>query len=122
MPERVKSRGLVADDLPAPPSLIDIALQDAGYDFVLAADGKAATEQAHATRPDLVVLDVGMPLMNGDEVHRALRRDPRTRYIPVVFVTAQRTTAAMAARLRNGADDYIAKPFDLDEPRARAPL
>jgi len=119
MPERVKSRVLVADDDPSTRALIDMALQEAGYDCVLAADGKAALEQASATRPDLVVLDVSMPLMNGDEVHRELRRDPRTRYIPVVFVTAKRTTGEMAARLRNGADDYVAKPFDIDELVAR---
>jgi len=119
MPEPVKSRVLVADDDPSTRALLDMALQEAGYDCVLAADGRAALEQARATRPDLVVLDVGMPLLTGDEVHRELRRDPRTRYIPVVFVTAKRTTAEMAARLRNGADDYVAKPFDVDELVAR---
>jgi diguanylate cyclase (GGDEF)-like protein len=119
IPERVKSRVLVADDDPSTRALIDMALQESGYDCVLAADGKSALEQARATRPDLVVLDVGMPFMTGDEVHRELRRDPRTRYIPVVFVTAKRTTGEMAARLRNGADDYIAKPFDIDELVAR---
>ena len=93
-------RVLVAEDDPSTRELIDIALQDAGYDCVLAADGRAALEQARATRPDLVLLDVGMPVMTGDEVHRELRRDPRTRYIPVVFVSAKRTTAEMAARLR----------------------
>jgi diguanylate cyclase (GGDEF)-like protein len=115
----MKSRVLVADDDPSTRALIDMALQEAGYDCVLAADGKAAIEQARTTRPDLVVLDVGMPFMTGDEVHRELRRDPRTRYIPVLFVTAKRTTAEVAARLRNGADDYIAKPFDVDELVAR---
>jgi len=119
MPEPVKSRVLVADDDPSTRALLDMALQEAGYDCVLAADGRAALEQARATRPDLVVLDVGMPLLTGDEVHRELRRDRRTRYIPVVFVTAKRTTAEMAARLRNGADDYVAKPFDVDELVAR---
>lgn len=109
----------MADDDPSTRALIDMALQEAGYDCVLAADGKAAVEQARATRPDLVVLDVGMPFMTGDEVHRELRRDPHTRYIPVVFVTAKRTTAEVAARLRNGADDYVAKPFDVDELVAR---
>jgi diguanylate cyclase (GGDEF)-like protein len=99
--------------------MIDVALQDAGYDCVLAADGKAALEKARTTRPDLVLLDVGMPLMTGDEVHRELRRDPRTRYIPVVFVTAKGATAELAARLRNGADDFVAKPFDIDELVAR---
>jgi diguanylate cyclase (GGDEF)-like protein len=113
------SRVLVADDDPSTLAMIDMALQDAGYDCVLASDGMAALEQARATRPDLVLLDVGMPVMSGDEVHRELRRDPRTRYIPVVFVTAKRTTAEMAARFRNGADDYVAKPFDIDELVAR---
>src|SRR5688572_12456897 len=115
----MKSRVLVADDDPSTRALIDMALQEAGYDCVLAADGQSALDQARATRPDLVVLDVGMPFMTGDEVHRELRRDPRTRYIPVLFVTAKRTTAEVAARLRNGADDYVAKPFDVDELVAR---
>ncbi len=115
----MKSRVLVADDDPSTRALINMALQEAGYDCVLAADGRSALEQARAMRPDLVVLDVGMPFMTGDEVQRELRRDPRTRYIPVVFVTAKRTTAEMAARLRNGADDYVAKPFDVDELVAR---
>jgi diguanylate cyclase (GGDEF)-like protein len=115
----MRSRVLVADDDSATRTLIDMALQDAGYDCVLAADGQSALKQARAIRPDLIVLDVGMPLLSGDDVHRELRRDPRTRYIPVVFVTAKRTTGEMAARLRNGADDYIAKPFDIDELVAR---
>lgn len=115
----MRSRVLVADDDSATRTLIDMALQEAGYDCVLASDGQSALQQARAIRPDLIVLDVGMPLMTGDDVHRELRRDPRTRYIPVVFVTAKRTTGEMAARLRNGADDYIAKPFDVDELVAR---
>jgi diguanylate cyclase (GGDEF)-like protein len=109
----------VAEDDASTLAMIDMALQDAGYSCLLATDGRAALEQARATRPDLVLLDVGMPVMTGDEVHRELRRDPRTRYIPVVFVTAKRTTGDMAARLRNGADDYVAKPFDIDELVAR---
>jgi len=115
MPPRV----LVADDDPSTRALIDLALQEAGYDCVLAADGKAALEQARATRPDLVVLDVTMPFLSGDEVQRELRRDRRTRYIPVVFITAKRTTAELTARFRNGADDYVSKPFDIDELVAR---
>jgi len=115
MPPRV----LVADDDPSTRGLIDLALQEAGYDCVLAADGKAALEQARATRPDLVVLDVAMPFLSGDEVQRELRRDRRTRYIPVVFITAKRTTAELTARFRNGADDFVSKPFDIDELVAR---
>jgi diguanylate cyclase (GGDEF)-like protein len=113
------SRVLVAEDDAATGTMIDLALQEAGYDCVVAADGRTALELARRSRPDLVVLDVGMPILSGDEVHRELRRDPRTRFIPVVFVTAKRTTAEMAARLRNGADDFVAKPFDIDELVAR---
>jgi diguanylate cyclase (GGDEF)-like protein len=119
IPERMGGRVLVADDDVSTRALIDLALDEAGYECILVGDGRAALEAARATRPDLVVLDVGMPLLSGDEVHRELRRDPRTRYIPVVFVTARRTTGDMATRLRNGADDYIAKPFDIDELVAR---
>ena len=115
----MRPRVLVADDDPSTRALIDLALQEAGYDCVLAADGKAALEQARATRPDLVVLDVAMPFLSGDDVQRELRRDRRSRYIPVVFVTAKRTTAEMTARFRNGADDFVAKPFDVDELVAR---
>ena len=115
----MQSRVLVADDDASTRGLIDMALQEAGYDCVLAADGKTALDLARAIRPDLIVLDIGMPLLNGDEVHRALRRDRRTRYIPVLFVTAKRTSGEMAARLRNGADDYVSKPFDVDELVAR---
>jgi diguanylate cyclase (GGDEF)-like protein len=113
------SRVLVADDDASTRTLIDLAFQEAGYDCVLAANGKAALELARATRPDLIVLDVSMPLLSGDEVHRELRRDRRTRYIPVVFITAKRTTAEMTARFRNGADDFVSKPFDIDELVAR---
>lgn len=115
----MRSRVLVADDDASTRALINMALQEAGYDCILASDGRAALEQARTMRPDLVVLDVGMPFLSGDEVHRELRRDPRTRYIPVVIVTAKGTTADVATRLRNGADDYVGKPFDIDELVAR---
>jgi diguanylate cyclase (GGDEF)-like protein len=115
----MRSRVLVADDDAPTRALIDMALADAGYDRVLALDGRSALEMAKAVRPDLVVLDIGMPGMTGDEVHRELRRDARTRYIPVVFVTARRATGDVTERLRNGADDYVTKPFDIDELVAR---
>jgi diguanylate cyclase (GGDEF)-like protein len=110
---------LVAEDDPATRALIGSALDDAGYECVLAADGKSALDLARSSRPDLVILDVGLPLMSGDDVHRELRRDSRTRYVPVLFVTARASTDDLAAHLRQGADDYIAKPFDMAELVAR---
>ncbi|HEV8230622.1 MAG TPA: response regulator [Candidatus Limnocylindria bacterium] len=115
----MRSRVLVAEDDAATRALIGAALEDAGYECVLAADGRAALDLARNFRPDLVILDIGLPLLSGDEVHRELRRDPRTRYVPVLFVTARASTDDLTARLRQGADDYIAKPFEMAELLAR---
>ncbi|HEY6959620.1 MAG TPA: response regulator, partial [Candidatus Limnocylindria bacterium] len=113
------SRVLVVDDDTAVRDVIVTALTDAGYDCIEAIDGSDAVAKAHAFAPDLVVLDVLMPRMSGDEVQRELRRMPRTRYIPVIFVTAQGETHDKAARFAEGADDYITKPFELEELIAR---
>ena len=110
---------LVVDDDPAVRDVIASALADAGYDCIEAVDGSDALAKAHAFVPDLVVLDVLMPEMTGDEVQRRLRRIPRTRYIPVIFVTAQVETHEKAQRFAEGADDYITKPFALEELVAR---
>ena len=110
---------LVADDDSGVRDVIVTALTDAGYDCIEAVDGNDAVAKAHAFLPDLIVLDVVMPELTGDEVQRRLRRAPRTRYIPVIFVTAQGETRDKAQRFAEGADDYITKPFALDELVAR---
>ena len=113
------SRVLVVDDDTAVRDVIVSALTDAGYDCIEAVDGNDAVAKAHAFVPDLVVLDVVMPHMTGDEVQRQLRRIPKTRYIPVIFVTGQGETRDKAQRFAEGADDYITKPFALEELVAR---
>jgi len=112
-------RVLVVDDDSAIRHLAVEALTDSGYLCDAAGDGAQALACARRHAPDAVVLDVLMPELSGDDVHRALRRDPRTRYTPVIFVSAQRGPRERVRRLREGADDYLTKPFDVDELAAR---
>jgi PleD family two-component response regulator len=114
----MNERVLVVDDDRAVRNAIVETLSDAGFDCVEASDGAYALEVAHRDSPDAVVLDILMPRLSGDDVHDALRRDPLTRYTPVIFVSAQREPREKVRRLRDGAD-YLTKPFDTDELTAR---
>lgn len=112
-------RVLVVDDDAGVRAVVMEALSDAGYECVGATDGIEGLRIARAQPPDAVVLDVVMPLLSGDDVHHALRRDVATRYVPVIFLTAQTQTKDKARRLLDGADDYLTKPFDIEELAAR---
>lgn len=112
-------RVLVVDDDEGVRAVLREALTEAGFDAVLARDGFEAMKIARARPPDLVLLDVVMPFISGDEVHRALRQEHATRYVPVIFLTGQTTTPEKARRLLEGADDYITKPFEMTELVAR---
>ena len=85
----------------------------AGYQFVEAEDGEQALELARSGRPDLIVLDVMLPRMNGLEVLAALRRDDELKDVPVVIVTAWSHAQNLA--VSSGADHFVSKPFDPDE-------
>jgi diguanylate cyclase (GGDEF)-like protein len=115
----MSKRVLVADDDDATRRLISEALTDAGYECVPARDGVEALRLARASPPDAIVLDAVMPYASGDEVQRALRGGLATRYVPVIFVSGQRTSEQKARRILEGADDYLTKPFDIDELVAR---
>jgi len=110
---------LVADDDVAVCEVMTTALEDAGYRCIVALDGQTALEKVRVERPDLVILDMRMPGMRGDGVQKELRRDPLTRYVPVIVVTALEGAREAVTRLEEGADDFIAKPFDIDEMVAR---
>jgi len=110
-------RILVVDDEPAVREALDRALRLEGYAVELAADGRQALERHDAARPDAVVLDVLMPVVDGLEVCRLLRRaGDRT---PILMLTARDTVSDRVAGLDAGADDYLVKPFALDELLAR---
>jgi adenylate cyclase len=112
------SRILVVDDQPQNARLLDAVLTPQGYGVMHAASGAEGLERAWDDTPDLVLLDVAMPGMNGYEVCRRLRDDPRTEFLPVVMVTSHQDEARADA-LEAGADDFITKPFDRQELLAR---
>ena len=112
-------RVLVVDDDSAVRAVVVEALSDAGFECLAAKDGIQAIGLAHNQMPDAVVLDVLMPRVSGDAVHQALRRDPLTRYTPVIFLSAQADSRHKVKRLLDGADDYMSKPFDTEELVAR---
>jgi two-component system, OmpR family, response regulator len=126
---RELSRGagalLVVDDEPVVRELLPAALRHAGFTVATAATGQQALEAAYEAPPDLVVLDVMLPDMDGFAVIRRLRELPdRTtgecgRRVPVLFLTALDTTEDILNGLRLGGDDYVTKPFDLQVLIAR---
>src|SRR5205823_7083197 len=92
--------------------LVEVNLQRAGYDVVTAYDGKEALEKVKTENPDLVVLDVMMPYMDGFEVLRNLQADPTTAEIPVIMLTAKAQDADVFRGWQSGVDCYLTKPFN----------
>jgi DNA-binding response OmpR family regulator len=109
---------LVVDDDPAIVGLLETRLSSTGYRVLTAADGEEALQQARDESPDLVVLDVMMPKMNGWEVARALRHDDDTRDIKIVMLTAIGPQVNEMTSPLYGADAYIDKPFEFGELEA----
>src|SRR6476660_9486638 len=107
---------LVADDEPRITKLVSIALGEEGFRVVTANSGEEALQKAEEIRPDIILLDIVMPDLDGIEVMRQLRE---RRPVPVILLTAKGSTADKAKGLDLGADDYIAKPFQPLELAAR---
>ena len=110
-------RVLVVDDEAMLADLLSQALRHEGWETATASDGLDALAKAASFHPDVVILDVQMPRMDGLETLERLRaHDP---HMPVLFLTARDAVADRVSGLRAGADDYVTKPFDLDEVAAR---
>jgi len=95
------------------------SLAEEGYEVFTAYSGEQALDIIGKQRPDIVILDVVMPGLNGWEVCRQLRQDPTLASVPVLFLTVRRDVQDRIKGLEEGADDYLAKPFDLGELKAR---
>ena len=113
-------RILIVDDLPLGRQLISDVITLMGHEPIEAADGKAGLNRARLDpRPDLIVLDVNMPGMDGFEVCKTLKADPVTQGIPIIFLTSHSEPEDRIHGLNIGADDYLAKPFAIRELSAR---
>lgn len=115
MPETI----LVVDDDPDIARFVEVNLRSAGYDVAVASDGEEALQRAGEMRPDLVLLDVMMPRIDGFEVAQRLRRNPQTANTSIIMLTAKALSTDKVLGLTAGADDYIIKPFDPIELLAR---
>src|SRR5438094_5613099 len=108
MPKKI----LAVDDERHIVRLVEVNLQRAGYEVVTAYDGREALEKVKSEKPDLVVLDVMMPYMDGFEVLKNLKADPSTAEIPVIMLTAKAQDADVFRGWQSGVDCYLTKPFN----------
>lgn len=117
--KRVKTRVLVIEDSSSVRRLIEVCLRVLDVDVICAEDGVKGLAEAKATRPDVVVLDIGLPGMDGWEVLRRLRADITTQTIKVLVLTAHAQPEVAAQADEVGADDFMTKPFRPQELRER---
>ena len=114
-----KKRILVVDDEKDMLSFLSLRLSNLGYDVLESSEGRNAFKTARELIPDLILLDILLPDMDGREVKKKLNENEATSRIPVIFVTAKDSAANKIEGLRLGVDDYITKPFDSGELVAR---
>ncbi|MFA5891325.1 MAG: response regulator [Actinomycetota bacterium] len=106
------ARVLVVDDDRVIQQLLEVNLELEGYDVAKAGDGEEALEAVRVFRPDLILLDVMMPKIDGREVCRRLKADPETARIPIIFLSARAQEFDVASGIELGASAYVTKPFD----------
>ena len=105
---------LIAEDENDNLVLISLWLQNLGYRVLSAVNGQSAVEIAKIAKPDLILMDIGMPLMDGLEATRAIRLDPETSALPIIFLTAFDTKEFRDRAGEAGGDGYLTKPFDFE--------
>jgi pilus assembly protein CpaE len=115
----VPSRILIVDDTPLNLKMTSLALNSGGYEIDTAPNGRAALDRAVVFQPDLIILDVMMPDMDGYEVCRRLRRMPAFTQHPIMMLTSNDSLEERVCGLEAGADDYMSKPFEAAELQAR---
>lgn len=107
----MKKKVLVVEDNPATIDVIQKELEFLGYDALVAEDGKKGVDIASSHLPDLIIMDISLPKMDGLEAATLLRNNPKTKSIPILAATARALPGDKEKCLQAGCDDYIAKPF-----------
>ena len=110
---------LIVDDSPTERHVLNDMLTKAGYEVVASDNGEDAIQKARSVRPDLILMDVVMPGLNGFQATRAISRDPDTRAIPIILCTSKSQETDKIWGMRQGARDYIVKPVNRDELLAK---
>ena len=114
-----KKKILVVDDEPINIDLLEAMLTQEDFDIIPSANGAEAIAATHSSPPDLILLDIMMPVMDGYEVAQKLKGDPNTAHIPIILVTALNDISDRVKGLEAGADDFLTKPVDKSELKAR---
>ena len=112
-----KKKILFVDDEPDILMLASIRLKKLGYDVVMAVNGKEALDAIRSEKPDLVLLDLILPVMNGADVCKKIKYDEKLKHIPIILFTCHCDLMTAGKAKKIGADDYIIKPFDPKELR-----
>ncbi|WP_292461782.1 response regulator [Methanolobus sp.] len=110
---------LIVDEEIDASTALKLALETEGYNVIEALDGYEGLMKAKSENPDIILLDIMMPGMDGFEVCQLLKADPASRHIPIIMLTAKGEVDDKVEGLEMGADDYITKPFNLKELKAR---
>jgi len=111
----MKTKILLVEDNPATMEVMQQELEVLGYDVAIARDGAEAVEMAGSELPDLIIMDMLMPKMDGSEATGRIRKNPKTQAIPILAATAKALPEDRDICLASGCDDYIAKPFSYRE-------
>jgi CheY-like chemotaxis protein len=106
-----RARILIVDDSPTDLSIISAPLLACGFEVVTARDGEEALAKVASEQPDLILLDVVLPKQNGFQVCRTLKRTPASSHIPIIMLTGKNQPSDRFWGLRQGADEYLTKPF-----------
>lgn len=108
---------LVCDDDPGVTDVIRLILEEEGYEVKTLDSGKAIQKRVQEYSPDVILLDIWMPGIDGEQVTKLLKKNPDTKHIPIIVISALNLTEKIAKRA--GADDFIAKPFQMDDLLAK---
>ena len=120
MADGAKRKVLVVDDEPSIAKILRKQLEVAGFDVTVAVDGEEGFNKVREWRPELVLLDVMLPKINGHEVCKLLKADPELKAIPVIMLTAKTQRQDQDLAQQQGADAFLTKPFQLSELLAKA--
>jgi DNA-binding response OmpR family regulator len=115
MTDKDKKKILIVDDEPDILETLKFLIESEGFQSITAMDGEDALKKAKETNPDLIILDVMLPKINGYKVCRLLKFDNKYKHIPILMVTARSQEEDKVIGEETGADEYITKPFDIEE-------
>jgi len=114
-----KAKVLIVDDEPFNVDVLEQELEDSGYEIITASNGQEALDKIKSQQPDLILLDLMMPVLDGFAVLLEIKADAFLRDIPVIIVSAEHDSKSVVKGIKQGADDYITKPIDPEHLKSK---